>query len=214
MLGATAIGSFLGGAINSRKNLTFYTLIASTTIQVVGIGLMTTVTGPTTDVKPQYGFQVLIGFAVGLCFSAGTVLTSLHIPSTMLATGHGILSQARILGGCIGIAVCTVVFRYTSSPKSHQDGATEAAKDSRTAYAVGFYENVKIMLCLAAIAVFVSILTLERNPPQMKALRQHRMDLDNKEECGRGSISSGKSGSMELGEMGSRPPTVPRDGMV
>jgi MFS family permease len=215
MLGATAVGSFIGGAINAKKNLTFYTLIASSTLQVVGIGLMTTLNNVATDVSAQYGFQVLIGFAVGLCFSAGTVLTSLHVPSNMLATGHGILSQARIMGGCVGIAVCTVVFQYTASPEvQHEDGSTGETVDPRVKYADGFYENVKIMLYVATVSVFVSILTLEWNPPQMRTLRQHRLNLDNNEEAGRRSISTKGSRSTELREIENSPLTVPSDGKV
>jgi MFS family permease len=214
MLAATAVGSFVGGAINSKKNLTFYTLIASATLQVLGIGLLTTLRAPTADLKAQYGFQALIGFGVGLCFAAGTVLTSLQVPSGMLATGHGILSQARILGGCIGIAVCTVVLQATAKKEQQFGRGADGGADQRAIYAEGFYENVKIMLYLAAAAVVVSISTAEANPPQMQNIQAHRVDLDKEEEAGRVSVSSGVSGNTELQDLANRTPVLPGEGRL
>ena len=75
LLGASAIGSYLGGAISSRRNNTPYTLIASMLLQLVGCGLLSTL-GNTIEIPPkQYAFEVILGLGLGMSLSTATILT-------------------------------------------------------------------------------------------------------------------------------------------
>jgi hypothetical protein len=78
LLGASAVGSYLGGAISSKKNLTSYTLIASSTLQLLGCGLLSTLGGTIDIVRRQYLFEGILGLGVGLALSTATILTSVQ----------------------------------------------------------------------------------------------------------------------------------------
>lgn len=64
----------------------------------------------TTGTKAQYGFQVVLGLGFGLSLGAGTMMASLQSKSRDLAVAQGAIAQARVLGGSIGIAVCSIIF--------------------------------------------------------------------------------------------------------
>ena len=66
LLGACAVGSFLGGAFSSSAN-TSYTLVGASCLQLLGVGLMTTITGARTSEAAQYGYQAIFGLGVSLC---------------------------------------------------------------------------------------------------------------------------------------------------
>jgi len=78
LLGASAVGSYLGGAISSKRNFTSYTLIASTLLQLAGCGLLSTI-GSATNIMPrQYFFEAILGLGIGLSLSTGTIMTSVQ----------------------------------------------------------------------------------------------------------------------------------------
>lgn len=78
LLGASAVGSYLGGAISSKRNLTSYTLIASSILQMAGCGLLSTV-GNAVDIKPrQYVFEIVLGLGLGMSLSTATIMTSVQ----------------------------------------------------------------------------------------------------------------------------------------
>lgn len=78
LMGATAVGSGLGGAFSSKKNQTFWTLNAASILMLVGCGIMS-ILPPTVDVAAkQWGFEVILGFGIGMNLSTATLLTSLN----------------------------------------------------------------------------------------------------------------------------------------
>ena len=78
LLGASAIGSFLGGVISKKRNLTSYTLIVSSILQFAGCGLLSTI-GNAIDIKPrQYVFEVILGLGIGLSLSTTSIMTTVQ----------------------------------------------------------------------------------------------------------------------------------------
>lgn len=71
------IGSFVGGAASSKKNLTSQTLIAAACLILLGCGLLSTLHGGREFYTPTYGYQVILGVGVGLTMSSATLLTNL-----------------------------------------------------------------------------------------------------------------------------------------
>lgn len=106
-LGACAFGSFLAGAISSKRNNTSITLIIASGLQLIGVGLLSTLSEVLTAIEPQYGYQTLFGLGVGLSFASVTILTSVCSHPHDLAVAQGAIAQARVFGGAIGIAVCS-----------------------------------------------------------------------------------------------------------
>lgn len=78
LLGASAIGSFLGGAISKKKNLTSYTLIVSCMFQLVGLGLLSTLPNSVDMVPRQHVFLVILGLGFGLSLACATIMTTVH----------------------------------------------------------------------------------------------------------------------------------------
>ncbi|EJP61309.1 major facilitator superfamily transporter [Beauveria bassiana ARSEF 2860] len=187
MLGACATGSFLGGAISSKKNNTAYTIVAAACLQLFGVTLMSII--PSTIRATQYVFQIAFGLGVGLCFSAATIMTNLIAPEQRIrAAAQGAVAQARVLGGCVGISVCTVVFnahvngslrsqlspeqlaQIHRSPISGLQFPTDKQEYVRSAYSGAFTEETRVMIVNCAVMVAASLFTLERHPPSLEIL--------------------------------------------
>ncbi|KAF5027260.1 hypothetical protein F66182_633 [Fusarium sp. NRRL 66182] len=195
MLGACAIGSFLGGAISSRRNNTSLTLLGASCLQLLGVGLMSMLTKPDSYVKAQYVFQAIFGLGVGLSFSAATIMTSiLAAERSELASAQGAVAQARVLGGCIGLAVCTIIFNSHVN-QYLQPQLTQAQLDSlhrsplaslqlpedlqllvKKVYASAFAEEIKVMMLVCAVMVLISLFALERRPAPLERLTSFPKD--------------------------------------
>ncbi|KAI9163270.1 putative MFS-type transporter C16A3.17c [Paramyrothecium foliicola] len=189
LLGACAAGSFLGGAISSRRNNTSYTLVIASCLQVLGVSLMTMVSGTDTSTGPQYAYQSIFGLGVGLSFSAATIMTNiLASEPSERASAQGAVAQARVLGGCIGLSICTVIFNLHTnqylddhltpeqlrdlhrSPLSGLHLPTELRELVRNVYAGAFAEEIRIMVIVCALMVIVSLFTLEKRPMPLEKL--------------------------------------------
>jgi hypothetical protein len=126
MMVSSAVGSFVGGGINSKKNLTSYVLVASSAFQLLGYGLMTSLGDASPTPHKQFGFQVFLGLGFGLAMPAVTIIGQTQVElrwigtydvhlqcshaDRTLAVTQGALTQMRSLGGSIGLAVGVIVF--------------------------------------------------------------------------------------------------------
>lgn len=195
LLGACAIGSFLGGAISSKRNNTSMTLLMASCLQLLGIGLMLLVSAANFKPPSHYGFQAIFGLGVGLSLSAATIMTNIIASEESgRAAAQGAIAQARVLGGCVGLSVCTVTFNMHVNKylvehltaKQLEDlhrtplsglklpaGVRELVKD---VYSGAFKQEIKIMIGVSAVMVFVSLLTLERHPTPLERFTKLRAD--------------------------------------
>ncbi|KAK8132625.1 hypothetical protein PG999_000798 [Apiospora kogelbergensis] len=185
MLGACAFGSFLAGAVSSKQNKTSVTLIAAACLQLIGVGLLSTFSEVGSAVQPQYGYQAIFGLGVGLTFAAATMLTSVHVSHEDLAVAQGAIAQARVFGGAVGIAVCSIVFNQgvkdklsnqvdeaylqylRQSPVLSAKFPQEIQGKVREVYAAAFADNMKIFVFIAAAGVMAGVYTYQRHPPPM-----------------------------------------------
>ena len=78
MMGSSAVGSLAGGVLNSKRNMTAYTLIASAAFQLLGYGFMSSLGNASPTPQRQFGFQVFLGLGVGLAMLAVTIMGRLH----------------------------------------------------------------------------------------------------------------------------------------
>jgi len=76
MLGSTAIGSVLAGVASSKRDLLFETLILSSSLMVLGFGLMSTLSDAYGVEAKSLGFVVFIGFGFGMSATASTILAA------------------------------------------------------------------------------------------------------------------------------------------
>lgn len=150
MLGALAVGSFLGGAASSKVNRTFHTFVTGTALVTLGVGLLSTVSSNLEVDKKIYGFEVIAGFGIGLTFSTVSLMTTketevedhgmcsiIHIRQPkvnyeltvlpqIVAVAQGIVSQVRVFGGSIGVAAANAMLRLEA--QTHLAGILSSAQ--------------------------------------------------------------------------------------
>ena len=192
MLCASAFGSFLGGAVSSKKNRTFYTFNVAGGLIIIGSGLLSTL-GPAVPIEPKcYGFQFIIGLGVGLTFSSISLMTSLETRFATHAVAQGIVAQARVLGGSIGIAASNAIFDVTCRERLSGILTTRQIADLQTstqvlrtldeagraaveeAYSEAFDRSLRVCLYIGAANMVVNLLTWQRNPPPTRAQQAGR----------------------------------------
>ncbi|KAK4199615.1 putative multidrug resistance protein [Triangularia verruculosa] len=143
MLGSCAFGSFLGGLMSKKKNLTSHTLIMGGLLQVLGLGLMTGFNYVVTKgmtMGQLLGFTGLYGLGVGLSFASATIIAAVEAQNDDLAAAQGAIAQARVFGGALGLAVCGILLnqRLEGDLRGYWEGKNEwkVAMIHRSLYAV------------------------------------------------------------------------------
>jgi hypothetical protein len=78
LLVSTATGSMLGGAVSSKKDLSFYTLTVGSCLMTLGVGLLSTVSDGSAIDPRIYGFEVFVGLGFGLSVSTSSILAAIQ----------------------------------------------------------------------------------------------------------------------------------------
>ncbi|KAL7933569.1 major facilitator superfamily domain-containing protein, partial [Trichoderma chlorosporum] len=107
MLGTVAVGSMISGKVNAAKDHLSGTLRCGSWLMGLGFVLLTTIKGSEDDAK-ALGFLAFVGFGFGLFTAAATNVISVDVLTRQKASAHGIIAQARILGGSLGVSVSTL----------------------------------------------------------------------------------------------------------
>ncbi|KAL8808018.1 MAG: hypothetical protein Q9182_000296 [Xanthomendoza sp. 2 TL-2023] len=159
-------------------------------ILLSGCGLLSTLDGGRDFYSPTYGYEFILGLGVGLTFSSSTLLASLTSKPEDVAAAQGALSQARILGGSIGLAMATIVLNNRISDnlagvvdplgiKSIQQSVNAVVTLSptnqalvRRAYSDAFNEQMRICAYLSAAGLLISLATYQKAPPSVAAMRE------------------------------------------
>ncbi|KAK7696931.1 hypothetical protein SLS64_014060 [Diaporthe eres] len=182
MLGALAVGSFLGGAASSKVNRTFHTFVTGTALVTLGVGLLSTVSSSLEVDKKIYGFEVIAGFGIGLTFSTVSLMTTKETEVEDHAVAQGIVSQVRVFGGSIGVAAANAMLRLEA--QTHLAGILSSAqirelqasptiietlsstqRDAvRGAYAYAFNQTMRICVYMGCAAFVACLFTIQRIP--------------------------------------------------
>ncbi|GKT62284.1 major facilitator superfamily transporter [Colletotrichum tofieldiae] len=216
MLGACALGSFLAGAICSKSNQSALVMVVASVAQLIGISLMLIVSPVDSSFVPAYGFTLIFGLGVGLVFGSATILSGVETDSTRdHAVAQGALAQARALGSCLGVAICTALFnkRLDTSNKHLSQEQLAILYQTPTAsahwnksllhliqnvYAVAFRDQTIFMIVACSIMVVAAVFTWENSPKPISCLASHAQIAD-KTSLQRGRDHDGT----EMSDMGS-----------
>ncbi|KAL8995318.1 MAG: hypothetical protein Q9169_004922 [Polycauliona sp. 2 TL-2023] len=109
----SAFGAGLAGFICSKKNISWYLLVLSNILQVIGLGLLSSIPNSETVLARQYGYQVILGLGFGLGLTSLVIVSRVEVEEADLAVTMGAITQVRVLGGVIGIAIAQVVVSST-----------------------------------------------------------------------------------------------------
>jgi hypothetical protein len=224
MLGATAFGSFAAGVVNKKKNLTAFTTIVGCAFQCLGLGFIYGTASGATTISPFLGYTALYGLGVGLVFAGVTMLTTVEARNIDLAVAQGAVAQARVLGGCIGLTVGTLVFNQLvqerlnvtlnypqldaihRSPMAIFSLPSELQPPVTRVYISAFTSQMFGLLIVSGIGLVTSLGTLLADrTPVASLLGQHLQPQK---------TSSARTSDMELGDIDNhftaRPPRVHR----
>ncbi len=196
MLGTCALGSILSGLFCKKWNYTSHILMVGSVLQMCGTGAVFAYTGTESNIKAVIGYTAVYGLGVGLCFAAATIITSVEARHDDLAVAQGVLAQARVLGGAIGLAVCTIIFntqvegdlagyagvttdQHASIHRSPIAMLKLNDPDLRArmlaSYLAAFRKQMLVMLLVCFAAGLASIATHQLNPPPVvDRIAQHK----------------------------------------
>ena len=106
---ALVLMSILGGVAVTAVG--YYTpfFIASTILQAVGAGLLTTFTVDTSSPK-WIGYQIIYGFGVGLAMQLPLVAVQTVLPITDVPVGTALIMFTQTFGGALFVSVGQNVF--------------------------------------------------------------------------------------------------------
>ena len=82
----SAFGAGLAGFICSKKNVSWYLLVLSNTLQVIGLGLLSSVPSSDVVLARQYGYQVILGLGFGLGLSSLVIVSRVEVDDADLGT--------------------------------------------------------------------------------------------------------------------------------
>ncbi|PKX89046.1 MFS general substrate transporter [Aspergillus novofumigatus IBT 16806] len=173
---ATALSGFLTGNL---KIPPFYLILGASVLQLIGVSLSCSYPSDQAEVPPsQYGFEVImgIGFRLGLT----TILTfarALHIAVMM-----GAITQIRVLGGTISLAIGSTVLNNHVKPRilsivspkeaqaiydslsAIQDLAPSQQAAVKRVFAEGYNLQNIFMTALTALSLITACFLWERHP--------------------------------------------------
>lgn len=185
MLGATSLGSIIGGALSKTKNNTSRTLVAASCFQITGLGLLTTFDSPSSPLAPQFAYQSIFGLGVGLTFASATILTKIQAAGRDHAVAQGVMAQVRVLGGAVGLVICNMIFNLRLESISLSNEARNALHRSplalvekggadsdavRDVFSDSFQTMVWVMFWVAVASFVASLCTWEMNPTPLQEL--------------------------------------------
>ncbi|KAG5800376.1 hypothetical protein H9Q69_000674 [Fusarium xylarioides] len=177
---ATVLSGYLTG---NAKVPPAYLIIIAAVLQVLGVGLACSLSTDVTHMPDaQYGYEVLMGVGFGMGLATVLTFARVVVPEANLPVMMGALTQIRVLGGTVSLAICATLLNNHLKPKLHEFVSSEQAAailDSvsaindldrsqqlavRKAFAEGYNLQNIFMTVMSAAGLIASLFLLERHP--------------------------------------------------
>ncbi|KAF7899502.1 hypothetical protein EAF00_003838 [Botryotinia globosa] len=183
---SVAVGSAITGGLTAKGRIPpIHVLTAATVLQILGTGLLYSI--PVTAHMPAsfYGYEVLAGMGVGLGLTTLLSITPFIVEKRLLAVALGGVTQMRILGGAIGVAIATSLLSSNVISALADILPTEIVNHLlqnissvallspgdqiavRTAFAQGYKNQLVMILCFCAAELLAIGLMWERKPRRL-----------------------------------------------
>ncbi|KAK6000800.1 hypothetical protein QM012_003525 [Aureobasidium pullulans] len=163
LLVSAAIGSMLGGL---TAKYPFPALAIANGMMALGSGLLSTLTQHHGVQTKTYGFEVPLGLGMGLSISTSTLLAATQFQSVDLAVAQGVVAQARVLGGSIGIAASSAMVGSMGTKPAR----LSQVLDERVVDAKAFSKTMWVCAVVACISVVLSAGTYQKRAEQTTEL--------------------------------------------
>ncbi|KAI0017211.1 drug resistance transporter EmrB/QacA subfamily [Xylariomycetidae sp. FL0641] len=172
---ATAVAGQLAGKL---KVPPFYLLLFGASMQLLGVGLASSV--PFTAGNAVYGYEVIMGFGFGMTLVSLLIYTPMVVDRADMAVAMSVVTQVRVLGGTIGLAISATVLNNHLDAKlpgvlgpedmgqiadsvqyiNTLPGSTRNAVNK--VFAEGYSEQFRVMTYFSAAVWLSSLLLCER----------------------------------------------------
>lgn len=176
------VASAAGGALLSKRNICWHVLAFSNSMHVIGTGLLSSIPLSEHVLARTYGYQIIHGLGVGTSIVSLMFIARVELKPTHQASIIGALTQLRILGAVIGLALATTALANFVSPRlrkiltaderyqlsqsslymKHLSPAKAAA--TRAVYNDAYNLQMKIALGFSALSLCICLFAYRRNP--------------------------------------------------
>ncbi|CZR35868.1 uncharacterized protein FPRO_00009 [Fusarium proliferatum ET1] len=176
---ATAINGILVSKLGVPP---LYTLFLGGSLQTIGVGLYSSLKSSTSIASAQYGYEAIMGLGFGFNLSTILMMVPLVVTEKDLAVTMGSVTQIRVLGGTIGLAVCSALLinhikreavKFLTAEQvaqillsSENIGmlSPETQSRIRVLYADASSEQMRVMLYFSIASILSLVLLVERQP--------------------------------------------------
>ncbi|MCJ1393515.1 hypothetical protein MMC18_006390 [Xylographa bjoerkii] len=205
LLLCSPLASGLAGVLVTKLKVPpHFLLMFASSLQLVGVGLMSNLSTTNAIATTQYGYEVILGFGFGFGLSTLLIMAPVVVEKRDLgnvwlraevtvhtnirpAVAMGAITQIRVLGGTIGLALCSTILNNQlktsllsvlgpAQLRNILDSTAAVASLEpvqqvavQTAFATGFNKQMRIMIAFTAAAFLSTLLIWERKPRRTKS---------------------------------------------
>ncbi|KAJ4264444.1 hypothetical protein NW762_005644 [Fusarium torreyae] len=184
MMLVSPAATVLSGVLTGKAEIPpAYLIIGAAALQVLGVGLTCSLPTDATGMPDaQYGYEVLMGAGFGLSLATILTFARVVVSERNLSVMMGALTQIRVLGGTISLAICATILNNHLTPKlngvvtpeqeqaildsvsaiNDLDPSQQAAV--RKAFAEGYNLQNIFMTAMSAAGLITSLFLLEKHP--------------------------------------------------
>ncbi|OTB13104.1 hypothetical protein K445DRAFT_169866 [Daldinia sp. EC12] len=171
LLLASPVATIVAGQLATRLKVPpFYILLFGASMQLLGIGLASSVKFKSGSA--MYGYEVIMGFGFGMGLVSLLIYTPMVVSRSDMAVAMGAITQIRVLGGTIGLAISSTVLnnhlasalpallspadiKQISDSVQHINTLPDTTRDAvRQVFADGFNMQLRVMMYFS-VAVWV-----------------------------------------------------------
>ncbi|KAL9079021.1 MAG: hypothetical protein Q9157_002078 [Trypethelium eluteriae] len=176
-----------GYLVSNLKIPPFYLIVAGSILQLVGVCLLGSLPSvPLHLEKQQFGYEVIMGLGFGIGLSTILIMTPLVVEDKDMAVTMGALTRIRVLGGTLGLAICSSIFNnHVSSKLRNIIDPVELSKISdsasninslkepqrnqiRVTFADAYSLQMHVVAAFSGLVFLVSFLMWERHPRKVE----------------------------------------------
>ncbi|KAK1976608.1 major facilitator superfamily transporter [Colletotrichum cereale] len=178
------VASALSGLFISKLKIPpFYILMLGGALQVIGVGCFSSLDASDLQVPSvQYGYQVLMSLGFGFNLSTILMMATIVVSEKDLAVTMGAVTQMRVLGGTIGLAISSALLidhikteavrflmpdelaRVLASSSNISLLSPEKQFEARSTFAAGYSKQMRVMLYFALASLLSISLLAEKRP--------------------------------------------------
>ncbi|KAM5437363.1 hypothetical protein McanMca71_001024 [Microsporum canis] len=184
LLLSSPFATTLSGVLTSKfKVPPIYIIFIGAILQVLGVGLTITLPDHGGEISAlQYVYETIMGIGFGFTLTTILTLAQLVVEEQEAGLVMGALTQVRVLGGTISVAICSTALSSYLAPRlaviitpaelkaiadslSAINNLTSMQKDAvRNEFAHGYNRQMGLLTVFSGLALLATLLLWERKP--------------------------------------------------